>query len=243
MTQDGLPISSLDSSTAVIDHPAAHAPLAFLSREQILRATAHCLAHEGYDGTTIRRIVAELNCAVGSIYRYFRDKRELLSAVTQDRFVPVVDAIDSGAPLDQTLALYHEIATADPVAYRLMFWLASMQASAVPTARAAQDGAAVPDVVEQIIDGWARQLDDRRAAEQHWIMAHGSIILHRPTAGDLSRRATNNPQPSRASLPPSTPVVIEVPQEPAAPPPPRAEPALQRSPVAHDPDEEDLCLL
>ena len=53
---------------------------AVLSRGQILDATETCLAELGYDGTTIRAIAKRLDCAVGTIYRYFRDKRSLLTA-------------------------------------------------------------------------------------------------------------------------------------------------------------------
>lgn len=140
-----------------------------LSREQILDATAACLAELGYDGTTIRRIAKQLDCAVGSIYRYFDDKRALLAAVVQRRFEPVVERIEQNAPIDAVATMYSMIAAEQPELYRLMFWLASVGQS--------QHTNTVPAIVKQVIQGWAKQLDDQRAAEGYWAQLHGSIML------------------------------------------------------------------
>lgn len=146
-----------------------------LSLDQILDATAECLAESGYDGTTIRRIAARLSCAVGSIYRYCSDKRALLSQVTQRRFDPVVQAVDDFVPLPHTVLRYAQVAAEDPQQYRLMFWLASLDTESHPDA--------IPPVVRRIIDGWTRQLGDPRAAERLWSQVHGQLMLgHAPQA-------------------------------------------------------------
>lgn len=145
------------------DKPAA----VQLSRAQILHATAICLGEEGYDGTTIRRIAKQLNCAVGSIYRYFDDKRSLLDAVTQARFEPVAQVAEVSA--ERSAALYAHAAADEPQQYRLMFWLASVgQPDGIP---------GVPAVVKRIIDTWAVQMGDRRKAERFWSQLHGRIML------------------------------------------------------------------
>src|SRR4051812_46315046 len=107
-----------------METPRETAPAVQLSREQILAATSQCLQKEGYDATTIRKIASLLNCAVGSIYRYFRDKHELLSIVTQQVLDPVVAATESGSSMEGSVRLYHRIVTQSPESYRLMFWLA-----------------------------------------------------------------------------------------------------------------------
>ena len=160
---------------AVRDTPAPHkrpstrsvAP--FLSREQILDATLECLLADGYDGTTIRRIARQLNCAVGSIYRYFKDKRELLDAVTQRRFVAVAEWIEGGATMREGFGAYAQVAGEQPELYRLMFWLQSV-GSQQPE---------MPAIIDRIIDGWAAQVSDRRTAERLWSHLHGGIILGR----------------------------------------------------------------
>jgi len=159
--------------------PRAQKPDAVqLSRAQILHATAICLAESGYDGTTIRRIAKQLNCAVGSIYRYFDDKRSLLDAVTQARFEPVAQVAEVST--ERSAALYAHAAADEPQQYRLMFWLASVgKPGGVP---------GVPPVVSQIIDAWAEKMGDRRKAERFWSHLHGRIMLGEvgPSAPDAT---------------------------------------------------------
>lgn len=142
-----------------------------LSRTQILDATDACLVTYGYDGTTIRRIAKQLDCAVGSIYRYFTDKRELLSAVTQRRFEPVETATEAGLAMDQVYRMYSRIADEQPEQYRLMFWLASVgKASA---------GRHLPATIEKLLQLWGERLGDRRQAEFQWAQLHGHLMLGR----------------------------------------------------------------
>ena len=149
-----------------------------LSRDRILDATLRNLREQGYDATTIRRIASRLDCAIGSIYRYFKDKHELLLAVTERIISPVADAIDAGQPFEETVDLYTQTAGADRQAYSLMFWLVRCQA--VPDSDAAPQSetadAALPAIVARIIDGWAHQLGDKRTALRCWAMLHGSIV-------------------------------------------------------------------
>ncbi len=158
-----------------------------LSRAQILHATAICLGELGYDGTTIRRIAKQLNCAVGSIYRYFDDKRSLLDAVTQARFEPVAQVAEVSA--ERSAALYAHAAADEPQQYRLMFWLASVgQPDGVP---------GVPAVVKRIIDTWAVQMGDRRKAERFWSHLHGRIML-----GEVGPNAPATPESPATPAPP-----------------------------------------
>ncbi len=147
--------------------PAVKPPAVHLSRAQILHATAICLAECGYDGTTIRRIAKQLGCAVGSIYRYFDDKRSLLDAVTQARFEPVAQVAEVSA--ERSAALYAHAAADEPQQYRLMFWLASVGDH--------HEAPGVPDVIQKIIAAWAVQMGDRRKAERFWSQLHGRIML------------------------------------------------------------------
>ena len=169
----------MDASTTQHFSPSVQ-----LSRQQILDATARCFAAHGYDGTTIRQIALILGCAVGSIYRYFADKRDLLSAVTQRQLEAVVLQIDSGASFTQSVRLYVSQAESSPQMYRLMFWLECVnqdgprsqdnsangisevtgQSQMRPTAVAT----GVPAVVGRVIAGWAQRLGDAQLAEQCW---------------------------------------------------------------------------
>ena len=155
-----------------------------LSRTQILLATVHVLREDGYDATTIRRIASRLDCAVGSIYRYFRDKRDLLAAVTEQMLHPVAEALKDGEGFFASVQRYHTLATQHAETYRLMFWVAHqvfdrteaearLGASIVPASTPTVAGASVPGVVREIIDGWAALLGDAKRAERCWALIHG----------------------------------------------------------------------
>jgi AcrR family transcriptional regulator len=179
------------ASPQPITRPRTVAPfkkLTHLSRLQILDATETCLVAEGYDGTTIRRIARQLGCAVGSIYRYFTDKRQLLAAVTHRRFEPVETAFEAGLAIEQVQQMYARIADEHPEQYRLMFWLASVGQS--------QAGRHLPQIIERLIDLWADRLGDRREAELQWVALHGNLMLgglNRPSLSTIA--PAPRPQP------------------------------------------------
>ena len=141
-----------------------------LTRWQILDATAICLHDYGYEGTTVRRIASKLGCAVGSVYRYFKDKRELLIAVTQRRFEPVANHVERGIDLDKAFEMYLRFATDEPEMYQLMYWLSS-------TDRTNNKGTLLPEVIQRIVNGWANQFGSRKSAEQVWVLLHGHLML------------------------------------------------------------------
>ena len=144
----------------------------FLSREHIIEATEACVAERGYDGTTIRAIAARLGCAVGSIYRYFTDKRQLLTAVAGRVFIPVLEELDQpGVTFEASLRTYLRQAAAEPERYRLLMWLAGAEGLTGATA--------LPEVIETIIARWAALLGDRGRAEDAWARAHGLLMLGR----------------------------------------------------------------
>lgn len=139
-----------------------------LDRESILLATAACLDEVGYDGTTIRRIARQLGCAVGSIYRYYADKRELLAAVCDWRFEAVRAAAYTASARDFA-ELYLRVSRERPESYRLMFWLAALSPES--------DASAMPTVVREIVEAWARRLESHAAAQRLWFHLHGRATL------------------------------------------------------------------
>lgn len=141
-----------------------------LNRDQILEATRRCLHDEGGDATTIRRIASLLGCAVGSIYRYFGDKDELLYAATQMTLKPALGRLDGGATFEQSVTFYVELARENRRAYQLMFLLASQR-----------DPVAVPPIIWRIIDGWSRQMGDPMRARRAWALLHGLVMLGQST--------------------------------------------------------------
>ncbi len=145
-------------------------PAPSLDRAHILDATAVVLRAHGYDGTTIRRIAEQLNCAVGSIYRYFRDKRELLDGVCQRRFEAVAQHAELGMGVARCASLYARTVADQPDLYRLMFWLASVEQEQAKT------GQALPKVVARIVAAWGPQFEMPGSANRFWAQLHGTMM-------------------------------------------------------------------
>ncbi len=169
----------------------------FLSREQVLAATAECFDELGYDGTTIRAIAARLGCAVGSIYRYCRDKRELLAACAAQMLQPVVDAMgDADSTFEQSAARYVEVVSRHSELYRLMFWIG--------------DGnAGLPLVVKRILGGWSRMLGNVADARTRWALLHGSLMLG-GQPGQIVEQVRGYPPPQPPAADPTTPPADDV---------------------------------
>lgn len=229
-----VPPTSTDDAPTQIDasaSPQAAAPRTptQLSRNQILDATAACLAEVGYDATTIRTIARKLDCAVGSIYRYFEDKRQLLSAVTQRRFSDLVEQARAGVPVMRTAADYVAIANEDESAYRLMFFLATVSGDDRDDnviAGADRRSGHMPTVVVKLIDQWARQLGDLALARRLWALVHGSVTIGqapqvlelelRQCVGDAVETAdAGSPSPRPAALRSPEPAAVAAQGQPS----------------------------
>ena len=191
-----------------------------LSRHQIMEATAQCVREQGYDATTIRRIASQLDCAVGSIYRYFDDKRDLLDAVAQAAMEPSAQLIEAGASVEESARLYHDLATRDPALYRLMFWISAI---GTQTPATTDNTDIVPNVITRLIVGWGKRLGDEPLARRCWMMLHGCVTLGLSSAEaitmlrSLSQPASpaavketlsTPPRNLRAVLPSLAPIVV-----------------------------------
>lgn len=217
-----------------------------LSREQILEVTLGCLREQGYDDTTIRRIAGRLRCAVGSIYRYFVDKRELLLATTQQILEPVLQGLEQGGSFEQSVQRYARIARDDVEPYRLMFWLASVPQSdkAIGSPASAESPTSMlphllPPIVLDIVDQWAERLGDRDRALRTWGVLHGLLVadLSTDTIFDLiasmnvaADGAAHEARPAMAQL-------VTLLTKPTPKGPPRPQPIVQDEAEIENQDE------
>ena len=98
-------------------------------RATIFRAAADLLVEQGYTAFSLRKLAARIGYSATTIYRYFRDKDELVMAVMDEGFhafgqqlhTAVYGATD---PFDQLEALgraYVRFGFASPMYYRVMF--------------------------------------------------------------------------------------------------------------------------
>lgn len=61
------------------------------TRERILVAAVSCFEAQGYDETTTAQIAKRARIAVGTLYGYFRDKREILLELMQSTIKVIAD--------------------------------------------------------------------------------------------------------------------------------------------------------
>ena len=203
---------------ARLQSPGTPGAPGFLSRERILDAANQTFTESGYDGTTIRAIAKRLGCSVGSIYRYFDDKRSLLNAMAERCFAAALDELTGpGVDWPVSASVYSRVAQQHPEMYAMMFWLVR------------SDGAGAhnepPAFVRKVLDHWTILLGSRVDAERAWAAVHGAIALGR--ASDVVVREWTVPSPIASSTPNES-ASVRGPAEPFA--------------VA-DPGEDDVTLL
>ncbi len=79
-------------------------------REAILQAAMELFSERGFHGTPVPMIVEKANVSTGTMYRYFRDKEELVNVLYRHWKLEMVKATIEGLPEDLPLRqLFHEI--------------------------------------------------------------------------------------------------------------------------------------
>jgi AcrR family transcriptional regulator len=77
--------------------------------EKILDTAAQLLIRHGYIGLTTNRIAAEAGIGIGTVYRYFADKNELLTALRDRASVQITNelaaAVTTSLSFDQSVAV------------------------------------------------------------------------------------------------------------------------------------------
>ena len=63
-------------------------------RLEIVNAALKVFCKKGYDGTTINDIVKKAKCSQGLFYHYFNSKKEIFTAVMENRGKHMMDFID-----------------------------------------------------------------------------------------------------------------------------------------------------
>jgi len=73
-------------------------------RNRILEATFRCLARKGYSRLTMRDIAAEAGISVGTLYLYFKDKDEMVRALSEtakaETDAGVAGQLPAGGPME-----------------------------------------------------------------------------------------------------------------------------------------------
>ena len=99
------------------------------TRQAIFRAAAELLDEAGYEAFSLRKLAARIGYTPTTIYRYFRDKDELVSAVMLEGYAAFTRALGAAADraddpfgkIDALGSAYVEFGLAHPVMYRVLF--------------------------------------------------------------------------------------------------------------------------
>lgn len=156
-------------------------------RRRLLAVAERSFAEHGIDGVTVRQLAQQLGCSAMTPYRYFRDKNEILAAVTAaalDRFSQTLEAaFDApGNAHERSAAVraaYLRFAFDNPGAYKLMFGLPHPEVSRFPElARAAQRAERIMTApLEGLVAEGAIAGDPRLLGRVFWSAIHGAVSL------------------------------------------------------------------
>jgi len=100
------------------------------SRREIIEAAKSLFNSEGYDKFSMRRLAGKIGYSPTTIYLYFRDKDDLLYAISEELFAQLIQSMarcvkDAPGPLEvlrQSLISYVEFGVSHPDHYRAAFF-------------------------------------------------------------------------------------------------------------------------
>lgn len=98
-------------------------------RRRILDAAKQLFVKEGFDNVSLRRIASKIEYSPAALYRYFRNKKEILSVLREEGFARFVERQVAGrerfpdpvARLRDGARGYIQFAMSEPEYYHLMF--------------------------------------------------------------------------------------------------------------------------
>lgn len=164
-------------------------------RQRLLDAAEAAFAAHGVNGVTMRLLALALGCSATTPYRYFRNKDEILAAITAaalNRFSERLEKAFArkGTSAQKSVAVrkaYLSFAFKNPQAYRLMFDVPHPEISDYAVLQSAAQRA------DQIMEAPLALLaqegrvtgDPRLLGRALWSAIHGAVSLH--MAGKLSK--------------------------------------------------------
>jgi AcrR family transcriptional regulator len=157
-------------------------------RAQICAAAGAIYAKKGEDAITMRELAKALNCSPMGLYRYFKDRDEIIAALRTDAFNRFSDSLEAAfrrgdEPFGRAREVgraYLAFALENPNLYRLMFDMAapSDARDSALAAAGARAGQTVTRHVKDLIAAGIVKGDSARVGHALWAAAHGVIVLH-----------------------------------------------------------------
>lgn len=161
------------------------------TRQAIFRAAAELLDETGYEAFSLRKLAARIGYTPTTIYRYFRDKDELVSAVMLEGYAAFTRALgaaadrasDPFAKIDALGSAYVEFGLSHPVMYRVLFmqrpdiWL-RMPPERIEAVCGSDAFQLLVGAVRQAVEtGRSRTTHVENASLALWALMHGIVSL------------------------------------------------------------------
>ncbi len=191
MGYDGVKKTTLEKSTVLTDKNASPAQRRRSKTRQEILATAHAiLKAKGLDGLTMRTLADEMDYSPAALYKYFRDKEEILEGLRQEGWAlfRAMNAEAARAPLappDLLKALgrgYQDFASEYPEYYLLMFTSAHTAPHNLDEITSRPDFKRMTELVQSAIDQGAIEVPPGVTALQIrfliWFVSHGMAMLN-----------------------------------------------------------------
>jgi len=175
-------------------------------RREILDAASRLFVEEGFERVTMRRIAAQIEYSPTTIYLYFKDKNELLSAVCEETFSQLAARLErlqktSGTPLGylrEGLRAYVDFGLANPNQYTVTFLRPTpgdRGGDGVAGGFEASIGGRAFDLLRQgvgacVESGDIRTADIDMTAQALWAGVHGLTAMLATEAGPSSANRT-----------------------------------------------------
>jgi AcrR family transcriptional regulator len=158
-------------------------------RQRIRAAARELFARQGYDDTTLRQIAQRAHVALGTLFRYADDKRDLVFLVFNEELGALTDdalaAARPGAPLvEQLLAIFaahyhhfaHHLVLSRLVLQELTFYSTGKQADAFHATRARLIAGIEQRVAEAQRAGQLRRRPNARLIARHIFFLYSAAI-------------------------------------------------------------------
>lgn len=169
------------------------------TRASLLAAVQQIVAADGIDAVTTTRVAAETGVAVGTIYRYFIDRDDLLLAAYDDTVAHLVDrcaAEFDSIPDDVTIVhatrrlldIYLTAAEADPAHAALLVNMRHHRA--VDTAETANEERTINDIIEPFLARFAPDAKPDRTRLRLLNTVIGTLVDIYLTTQDAAARRT-----------------------------------------------------
>ena len=176
-----------------IKPPTRRQPQRDAMRTRLLTAARKLLARSGVAALSLRAVARAAGCVPGNVYVYFPGKHALLSAVVEESFARLHDALatvtaPAAAPvlarIRRAMHLYVEFGLSHPADYEVAFMLGRARAeNGVPSSHLRPAFRVLETLLEEAESAGLRRTGSRSAVAQSiWASLHGLtslLITHR----------------------------------------------------------------